>query len=353
MPKGPVDQQYTHIPVHLHSVVVYVCLTIVLLSAAAATAYLFFLAQGGVVYQYRFALALLCFALSTVSCLMLYGRVHFSGKWGHNTLVLAGPASMWLVSLIVFSHIFPDNSSIITVTPPPKGEMIYEAWLKQLHTVAPVFRRSEDKNVSSLLSNVYFPGYEHIKPTQVRINDVLMYFPNGQAIEVGNTTGRNDSGKAEIYQNLRSSFLTSSLFARAYTAHSHKFQAVPDLEGKEWHPSADADINWFDVIVYLEKVEDADFVILDTPKYIDNAKQDGADVTFTLASSRPLRNIRAWEVIPAQIAQGGAVPLLFKQWNEAPDQGLGASRDGIAPFIQWLDLQRTSTQRRTRAFLQS
>jgi hypothetical protein len=338
---GDKHAQHAHLSAHSHAVIMYVCATIILLSALAAGGFLFFVARGSLVYQYRFALALLCFALSMVSYLMLYGKVQFTGTWGHNTLVVAGPASMWLVSLVAFTHIFPDNSSIITFTPPPQGEMTYEAWLKQLHAVAPVFRQTEEDNVASLLSNVYYPGYEHVKPSQPIIKDLLVYFANGQALEISRIDGRNESGKAEIFHYERSTFLTSSLSARAFVAHGNKFEIVNNLSARRWHPApVGEDFNWYLVVLYFEKVEDADYVVLDTPKYLDTAKKEGAAVDFGLVSARPIRDIRAWEVIPAQLAQGGEVPLLFKEWNDVPRQSAAPIIEAFKPFLQWLEQQR-------------
>jgi hypothetical protein len=332
---------HTHIPDRLKAPVIYSCLAVILLSALAAVGYVYFLAQGGNVYQYHIAVALLCFALSAVSGLLLYGNVQFGGRWGDYTLALVGPASMWIITLAAFSYIFPDK--LVTTFPPPHGEITYQAWLTKLRSVGLLFRKNEDQSVPSLLSNVYYPGNQHTKPSQVQIEQLLVYFPNGQAITIRRIIGRNDTGTAEIFHRPRPTGLTSPVASRAFTEHGGKFHLVNDINAKIWHTVSDADLRWYDVVLFSEQVEDADFFIVDVPKYIDSAKE-GAKVDFALASSHPIReaSLRVWEVIQPEVAAAGDIPLLFKEWSEVPEHSVTQINNDFNPFLQWLEQQRTS-----------
>jgi hypothetical protein len=331
----------THVPDRLKAPVIYTCLAVVLLSAVAAIGYVYFLAQSSNVYQYHIAIALLCFALSAVSGLLLYGNVQFGGILGNNTLTLVGPASMWIVTLAVFSYVFPEK---VIATAPPSGELTYQAWLIKLHSVGSLFRTSQDQSVPNLLGNLYYPGYQHTKASQVQIEQLSVYFPNGQAITIRRISGRNDSGNAEIFHHPQSTSLNSPIASRSFTEHAGKFHSVTDVNARIWHTISDADLRWFDVVLFFEKVEDADFYILDVPKYIDNVKE-GADVKFALLSARPISeaSLRVWEVLQPESQPVGDIPLLFEELSAVPEANATQVSKDFNTFLQWLEEQRNAT----------
>ena len=331
-----------NIPAHVQSLVLYACILILLVSAGAAVLYLFLPPARADAHQYHIAVALLCFALSTVSCLLLYGNVSFNAKWGDYALAVLGPASMWIFTLWAFSHIFPETLPPITYT--PEGETSYRVWLTQLHGVAPLFRQGEDQSVPNLLGNLYYPGYDHTKPSDVRIDQLLTYLPDGESILIRRISGKNYSGKAEIFHRPLPTFQKTAVDSLSFTRSFGKFTAVKDVNDKIWHNALpNDDLDWYDVIIYTEHIQNADFFALDVPKFIDNTKQ-GAAVNFALQSSREIdeASMRAWEVKPSPVALAGEVPLLFKDTNALPEKSVAQVNNALSPFVGWLDQERKS-----------
>jgi len=335
----PGQQQPGHanIPPHVHSVVLYACVLILLGSAGAAVAYLFFPPGHVDARQYHIAVALLCFALSTVSCLLLYGNVSFSAKWGDYALAVVGPASMWIFTLWAFNNIFSEKLPVITYN--PAGETNYSDWLNELHSVAPLFREGEDQSVPNLLGNLYYPGYDHTKPSDIKIDQLLAYMPDGESILIRRISGKNFSGKAEIFHRPLPTNRKTTVDSLSFTRSFGKFTTVKNVNDRIWHTAPpDVDLDWYDVAIFGERTESADFFALDVPKFIDNTKQ-AAVVNFALQSSRNLEftSVRAWEVKPSPIALEGQVPLLFKDTNELPDQNATQVDNALAQFAGWFD----------------
>src|SRR5262249_48908358 len=62
------------------------------------------------VVQYRLTISLLCFALSSIAGLLFAANVEIKGSVGKLSLTLAGPAALWVATLIIFHTIFPEAS---------------------------------------------------------------------------------------------------------------------------------------------------------------------------------------------------------------------------------------------------
>jgi hypothetical protein len=334
---GQQEPGRANIPPHVHSIVLYACVLILLGSAGSAVAYLFFPPGHVDVRQYHIAVALLCFALSTVSCLLLYGNVTFTAKWGDYALAVVGPASMWIFTLAAFNYIFPEKLPVITYS--PAGETNYTDWLSELHSVAPLFRDGEDQSVPNLLGNLYYPGYDHTKPSDVTIDVLLAYMPDGESILIRRISGKNSSGKAEVFHRPLPTNRKTTVDSISFTRSFGKYATVKNVNDKIWNTApSDVDLDWYDVTIYGERIETADFFAFDVPKFIDNTKQ-AATVNFALQSSRALEvtSVRAWEVKPSPVALEGQVPLLFKDTNELPDQNVTQVKNDLAQFVGWLD----------------
>lgn len=330
---------------HLPPAVMYTCIAVILLSALASVVYLIFLAPLGHTLQYRVAVALLCFALSTVSCLLLSVRAQLSGQWGPYALFLAGPACMWIISLLVFSWVFPDRSTTVTVTvtKPTSDWKSYQEWLNQLDSVALVFKKTEEQEVPILLGNIYYPGDNHRKPSQPSVKMVVIYFPNGQAIAIKHMKGTKKGDKAEIYHRPLPTSLSAGLESLAFTKRGGRFEAVKDADAKVWHEVYYNEVDWYEITAYLEEASQADYLMFDTPKYVDTA-EEGAVVDLGFLSARRIAkgNIRLWEVRPSPVADSSQVPLLFKGLVDKSLSNGDQIRADIAPFLQWL--QERSTQ---------
>jgi len=81
-----------------------------IIAAIACTIVVLFLFPTPSVVQYRLTISLLCFALSSVAGLLFAANVEIKGSVGKLSLTLAGPAALWVATLIIFGAIFPEAS---------------------------------------------------------------------------------------------------------------------------------------------------------------------------------------------------------------------------------------------------
>lgn len=86
-----------------------VCSTVILAAVAVIIVVLFMMPQP-TLFQYRLAIAFLCFALSATAGLLFAANVEIKGSVGKLTLTLAGPAALWVATMIIFETLFPEKS---------------------------------------------------------------------------------------------------------------------------------------------------------------------------------------------------------------------------------------------------
>ena len=87
------------------------CGGVIVVAIASAIVVLFLFPTPSVV-QYRLTISLLCFALSSVAGLLFAANVEIKGSVGKLSLTLAGPAALWVATLIVFKAIFPETALV-------------------------------------------------------------------------------------------------------------------------------------------------------------------------------------------------------------------------------------------------
>jgi hypothetical protein len=325
---GPTPQ-YQHLP----RPIMYTCIMVVSLSALAAIAYPVCLPLTPP--QYHIAVALLCFSLSTVTGLFLSVHVDFRGTWGPYALMLGGPGALWIVTLFVFSEVFPEKPMIPMPSIPP-GELSYAQWLNQLDEVRGLFAQSEDEEIPNILGNIYYPGDNHTKPVHTTLQYVPAYFPNGQAVMLKHIAAGKNGAQLELYHRPRPSTLGSAVQDWAFIAKAGSFEPVGN-GSDAWYRSESGGVDWYEITLYLEKVTAGDFFAVDTPKYI-NADSDEARVDFTLIMAQPLKkgNFSAWKVKPYPFSVSGEVPLLFKKRGDEPSIESQKLAD-FQPFLEWLE----------------
>jgi hypothetical protein len=82
----------------------------VIIAAVTSAIVILFLFPTPSIVQYRLTVSLLCFALSSVAGLLFAANVEIKGSVGKLSLTLAGPAALWVATLIIFGTIFPETS---------------------------------------------------------------------------------------------------------------------------------------------------------------------------------------------------------------------------------------------------
>ncbi|MBN2000096.1 hypothetical protein JW935_21270 [candidate division KSB1 bacterium] len=75
--------------------------------------YIFRIQESWNLATYRISIALICFILSSVSAMLFSTKANLKGTIGFMTFTVAGPAILWVIVLLIFNQIFPDNEIIV------------------------------------------------------------------------------------------------------------------------------------------------------------------------------------------------------------------------------------------------
>jgi hypothetical protein len=79
--------------------------------------------------QYPMIVALLCFALSTVACLLFASQAKLNATLPIASITMGGPAVIWIGTLILFAYLFPvppvSQQSIVDIL---RMQQIREGW---------------------------------------------------------------------------------------------------------------------------------------------------------------------------------------------------------------------------------
>jgi hypothetical protein len=68
-----------------------------------------FFVASPTLFQYRIAIALVAFALSSIAALLFTARVNIQGNIGMLTITVGGTAALWLGAIVILSVIFPED----------------------------------------------------------------------------------------------------------------------------------------------------------------------------------------------------------------------------------------------------
>ena len=92
-------------PPSIPPILVFSLAALVILGALGAVIYWVFGASAQL--QYPMIVALLCFALSTVACLLFASNAKLNATLPIASITMGGPAVIWIGTLVLFAYLFP------------------------------------------------------------------------------------------------------------------------------------------------------------------------------------------------------------------------------------------------------
>jgi hypothetical protein len=143
--------------------------------------------------QYRIAILLLFFAISTVSSLLFLNHndqsaTSFGGNIGFFTFAVGGPAALWLIALVVFTYFYPESrlepaaphtlpmlARLIDDIEGRSGWYNYTEWKGQWNEFSTVLGTGESATVKNLLWYTYFQ-IQGPKLSNAEITTAFFYF---------------------------------------------------------------------------------------------------------------------------------------------------------------------------------
>ncbi len=283
---------------------------------------------------YAITLSLLCFALSSISCLLFVAKAEIKATFGVFALTVGGPAAMWVASLAMINYLYPPPAFFKTETliellrdaELKHGWKTFPDWLQSLDLLTLDLEPEEASQIRQAMDSAFYLGDDGKKASGVSAQVVFVYVGD-KTVKLERITGQK-SGSVEIYFTSHptiSGKISSVLLARDDTGIT---EAYPGGH-RDFQPISSDQLDCLIVTLYNESMlEHGDVLYVNLPKYL----KQGADGTVDLAvlASSKFEKFRVWEFrgFPFPVA-ADIVPLEFRQIS-------GLNSDSALPVVSKL-----------------
>lgn len=306
--------------------------------------------------RFRLTLAMLCFALSSLSGLLFANQSasELIGRWGAVTLSLVGPAALWLIALIVVTKLWKDDDrpEIATPTPPvERGLLPYSEWKFKHAGLNYLFTSyaNEEYRVSEILTFAYFRAPEKRKPIDVHIATAFIYFSPPDRpheicfIKLQRILGTSRTPPTHVYHIFRPTLPGGSASSFMFVRAEGKLLgcAAGGPGSRRWLSVETSSVDCLVVSTYPSgNPPEGDYAWIDVPKYSDSE----VVIDLSFLARRPIagegdRASKLWEVLPAwssaPASASSDVPVQFKLCTKGH---VSHTRDeaSLRRFSDWL-----------------
>ena len=208
-------------PPSIPPILVFSLAALVILGALGAVIYWVFGATSQL--QYPMIVALLCFALSTVACLLFASNAKLNATLPIASITMGGPAVIWIGTLVLFAYLFPvppvsqqSFVDILRMQQIREGWRTFPDWVKQLGELGKEVQQDEAGHVRHTMDALYYTGIGRQKISSPIIDHLYVYPDDKTAVEFTRVRGAK-TDIAEIYFKAyatQSGFVKSLLLAR-------------------------------------------------------------------------------------------------------------------------------------------
>lgn len=282
-------------------------------------------ALGSVIYwvfgatsqlQYPMIVALLCFALSTVACLLFASNAKLNATLPIASITMGGPAVIWIGTLVLFAYLFPlppisqqSFVDILRMQQIREGWRTFPDWIKQLGELGKDVQKDEASHIRHTLDELYYTGIGRQKIGSPIIDHLYVYPDDKTALEFTRVRGAK-SDIAEIYFKAfptQSGLAKSLLLAKAGNA-----IVTAELSGRsDWSEIRSETLDCLIVTIYEEGLlQRGDFVYFGTNKY---RKDGNALYSFGVMTSEPIQPPKGWRFRGFPFPLTDEVPVVFKR----------------------------------------
>jgi len=326
-----------------------------LAGAALATAVYLTIHSGTaqeMIFVYRVTLLLLFFAISTVSAAIFSAKASLDGSFLGLGLKLGGPAVLWIVTLILFTKFYPEDSLTKQAL---EGRIQqdwnarqsdswsdYAGWKARLgDDFADVLGNHETDTLRNLFWNVYYlPPGERLEDVQV--TTLFLYLSPKYMMKLQRIQGHRKATnrRFRLYYGGKTSKLTTASNSVLLVGQGDPVR-VKDayFDGGESRPEQNleqTDINCLIISSYDDQVvENGEYV---TTNMRDYAKNHRGALRFGIAAFRPLGEVRSWWLNARTVSDDDELlPLAFREIKPNVEQNLEAVEKDLKPWLKLLD----------------
>jgi hypothetical protein len=316
---------------------------IILAAFGSVLVWLFATSAGALAaIQYPIILALVCFVLSSVSCLLFASQTRIQSTLPIAAITIGGPAVTWVATLLIVWHVFPEPK--VALTPQGfvsilrdqhlrQGWKMYPEWTRQLGKLRWMIQRVEANQVRQAMDTVYYLGAGRKKLTNPNLQ-VLFVYGDNSAVKIARIRGRtNDT--AEIFfkgSTTQSGGARSVIFAKSG---DNILQANLGSQN-DWEEVRTEEIDCLILTLYTDEgmLPEGDILYVETNKY----RKDGpARIDVGILAPQSIRDPNVWLVEDFPFPLPDDVPVTYKKMSPVLEQSVESTVGNLSEWFTLLD----------------
>lgn len=306
------------------------------LTALGSVVFYFFL-KAAEYDQHIIAMALICFALSSLSVLLFAVKVDIKAPLPLATVAFGGPAAMWVGTLLLISTLFP--------APPPeisaknvldllrKQELRGGDRLQGLGSLRDYVRRDESNVFRQILDTAYYIGDSaRAKLTKPSIDLLFVYLSDTKALKLMQISGNNPDA-ADIYFKGHAG-QESKTFDLLLTKNENRILQSQIGGSSDWVLVSSDPINCLIMTLYEGEglPPEGDFIFLNTTKY---TKDRIATLQLGIVSKDEIFNPEIWSLRSFPFPLPNELPVAFSKINGRWEENIEPLATGL---FSWLNI---------------
>jgi hypothetical protein len=318
------------------AVVVFSLAALVIVSAFASVLYWFFSASA--VNQYPIVLALVCFVLSTVSCLLFAANAKIEAALPAAAITIGGPAVVWVATLFLISYLLPPPTvttksllDVLREQQDMEGWRTFPEWIKQLGELGQEVQRDESNHVRNVMDSAFNTGRGRQKVGSPLIQYLIVYLDDKFAIDFQRIRG-SKGDIAEIY--FRSHTTGPGTASSVLLAKSGDAIIVSELSGeKDWSEVRNEVLDCLIITTYDEGLlARGDFIYWGTNKF----RRDGnAVMDIGIMTPTPVQTPKSWLFRGSTFPLPDEIPIQFRRFSPAWSTNADPV---VSQLSEWFDL---------------
>ena len=282
------------------------------------------------VIRYRVIILLMFFSISTASSLIFSAKANLEGNLYGLALTIGGPATLWIIALLLFSYEYPpaavENTGKLSFIEGEKNDLTmhkwqwYPEWRREQDRFLRILGPDESDNVRSLLWYAYYrpEGGKLEKPT---VSTVFVYLPDKTTLKFQRITGPRKGEKWTVpFAGAPSTpnGQVSSMILSAATLDSGVEYVQTSLDAGGTQRIAEVPLSSVDALLVSlyegDDPGDGDYTVVDLKRY--SANGDGTIHLGMVSFDRTIKDVSANELSGVTFVETGVLPLVLRPVKE-------------------------------------
>jgi hypothetical protein len=299
------------------------------------------------IIRYRVTLLLLFFSISSASSLIFSAKARLEGNFYGLALTIGGPATLWIVALLLFSYVYPEDK--IRSAGFDDALRLQRAALTRGRWVSyPVWKRDHDSFLkvlgtgSEAQQKLLWYAYENPREHKIEsptISTVFVYLKGKKALKFQRIYGDLQERKIRLRFKATASTswgkASSLLLASTDVDSGRVEESHVSLEGnpKESVEIETSRVDALNVAFYdNDDPGEGDYTVVDLKRYANDGR--GSIYLGILSYDREIQNATVSRIMPLRLTEDGDLPIALRL--ERMD---GGDPDRLkAELMPWLKL---------------